>query len=538
MKYSYLLSTLLLAVSFQTTAQEFAFAPNAGGGEFLERVGGYKLSVAQKVFDALLNARGDFRMQKPTLVMNQKEGDVACFVPDKVQIILDEKAYDVCATFGKDSLNALAALLAHELIHYYEKHDWSRHFARENEHLETTRQLEILEEGLKQEAQADYLGGFMAFSVGFNTYGIMPKLLEKIYRTYDRPDDLPGYPSLSDRLKMVDGAMAQLQALQIVFETGNFLTILGNYADAAVYHRHILQTYQSREIYNNAGVNAALAALVLVEPTEMPFVLPLELDPRSRLLGLKNNDQEKKAKRAALLKLALEQFDRALLLDENYSIAYLNKACVLALNGDWEDAEYAIRKGKRKSQDAAISSDFMTLEGILAALQKDSSMAVVHWEKALKQGNPWAKMNLEILQKTPRAPIAFPAPAKGLEEIEQFPLADFLASPNPDREVKVDEKVFCGTRQYLNSRLFIHYANQGKNYALIQETQSNYTGKTIRGIGLKDDQEKVQAAYGKAPRTLSLPNGSVWVYPESNLFFRFSTQSKVESWSVYRKSTI
>jgi len=102
--------------------------------------------------------------------------------------------------------------------------------------------------------------------------------------------------------------------------------------------------------------------------------------------------------------------------------------------------------------------------------------------------------------------------------------------------VKVAEKIFCGIRQFKNSRLLIHYANSGKNYALVQETQVNYTGRTLRGIGLSDPQEKVSTAYGKPPRNIPLPNGSVWVYPEFNLFFRMTPQSKVESWGVFRKS--
>lgn len=535
---TFVLTFLLVLAAQLAIGQAFAFVPGGAGAESGLKVSGYKKAIAQKVFDALLQARGDYRLQVPTLVMSKQMRNIASFNPDLVQITLEEKAYDVCSTFGKDSLNALAALLAHELTHYYEKHDWSRHFARENESLETARRLENLEEGLKQEAQADYLGGFMAFSAGYNTYGIMPELLKKVYKTYDLPDDLPGYPSLNDRLKMVDGAMAQLQSLQIVFETANQLTILGNYADASVYHRYILQTYQSREIYNNAGVNAVLAALAYVEPTELPYVLPLELDPKSRLLSLKNNDLEKESLKSSLLKVALEQFDRAVALDENYSIAYLNKACVLTLKRDWEEADYVIRKGKKKASSPSAASDFTVLEGLIAAMQRDSLGATKLWETANKQGNPLAKVNLQVLKAAPRTASPPPVQAKGLEEIEQFPLNDFLASPTTDREVKVADKVYCGFRQFARSRLYVHYANQGKNYAIVQETQPNYQGKTLRNVGLGDGQDKVQAAYGKAPKSIALPGGSVWVYPEANLFFRFSSDSKVEAWGVYRKSDL
>lgn len=527
---------LLTLVALEARGQAFAFAPNRDGNEDIEQVRGYKLAVAQKVFDDLLRARGDFRMQRPTLVINKNEGSIASFNPKLVQVILDEKAYDVCATFGKDSLNALASLLAHELIHYYEKHDWSRHFILENETLETSKNLANLDEGKRRETQADNIGGFLAFSVGYNTYGIVPEFLKKVYKAYDLPDDLPGYPSLSDRLSMVEGAMASLQELQIVFETATLLTILGYYAEAATYHARILKTYQSREIYNNAGVNAALAGLSLFDPSEMPFVLPLELDPKSRLVSLKNNDLEKIARRNKLLQSALGQFEQATLLDENYPPAYLNKACALALLGEWEDADYCIRKGKKKSPSPQIASDFLVLEGIIAALQKDSLSAMKHWEQAQKQGNAWAKVNMATLQNSSRHAANAVIPAKGLEEIEQYRLTDFLLKPQPDRTVEIEGKIFCGFSQLKQSRLLVHFANKGKDYVLVQETQPNYTGLTLRGIGLGASQDKVLEAYGKAPRNIAILGGSVWVYPEINLFFRFSPQSKVESWGVYRKS--
>ena len=128
-------------------------------------------------------------------------------------------------------------------------------------------------------------------------------------------------------------------------------------------------------------------------------------------------------------------------------------------------------------------------------------------------------------------------PAKGLEEIEQYELAGFLLKPQPDRTVEVEPKIHCGFSQLKQSRLFIHYANKGKEYVLIQETQPNYSGLTLRGIGLGATQDKVEEAYGKAPRNVAILGGIVWVYPDSNIFFRFSPQDKVESWGVYRDSS-
>lgn len=520
-------------------AQVYAFAPGVAGGDGSDgaKVSAYKVNTAQRVFDALLRARADFRMQSPTLSLSKKEGHIACFLPDKLQVVLDEKAYDLCATFGKDSLNALAALLSHELIHYYEKHDWNRHFARENEHIGAAKRLENMEEGLKQETQADCLGGFMAFSVGYNTYGIMPELLKKAYKAYDLPEQLPGYPDLADRVAMVNSAMAQLQALQLAYETANLLTVLERYADASAYYTYILTTYQSREVYNNAGVNAALAALRYYEPVEMPYALPLELDPQSRLFSLKNNDLEKINRRKMLLNVAQEQFERAALLDPDYLPAYLNKACVLALKSEWEDAEYTLRKGKKKASDAQYVANFEVLEGVIAALQKDSATAVKHWTSAEKKGSLLAGMNLATLRGKASASPPPVMAAKGVEAIEQFSLGDFMKAPATDREVKIAEKIFCGLRQLKASKVLIHYADDGQRYAFVQETLPGYTGRSLAGVALGDTKEKIVTAYGRPPRSTAMPGGAqVWIYPEPQIFFRFDTQAKLSSWGVYRKS--
>jgi len=86
--------------------------------------------TAKKVFDQLVQARGDFQMRPPKFIMSDAERQVAIARPRKAEITLELKAYEVCRSMGKDSLNALAVLLSHELIHYYEKHDWTNHFAR------------------------------------------------------------------------------------------------------------------------------------------------------------------------------------------------------------------------------------------------------------------------------------------------------------------------------------------------------------------------------------------------------------------------
>ena len=113
---------------------------------------------------------------------------------------------------------------------------------------------------------------------------------------------------------------------------------------------------------------------------------------------------------------------------------------------------------------------------------------------------------------------------------------DWIAAPKVDHELQVTDDILCGMQQMKQSRLLVHYADEGKRYVVVQQTSAHYSGVTLQGIALGATQEKVLAAYGLPKQSIALPEGTVWVYPEANLFFRFDAQSTVSSWAVYQTS--
>ena len=110
---------------------------------------------------------------------------------------------DLFASLGPDSLGAMAWLLGHELAHYYKDHHWSGDFGNGLADLPVGRTLKALSNQQKKrveiETEADYFGGFSGYVAGYNTFGIMPRALERLYTAYELDAELPGYPSLSDR---------------------------------------------------------------------------------------------------------------------------------------------------------------------------------------------------------------------------------------------------------------------------------------------------------------------------------------------------
>ena len=86
-------------------------------------------------------------------------------------IELEDELYKVCRNFGKDSLNALAFILGHELGHYYSAHDpeGGLGFNAPNYQKENNTEREHL---------ADIHGIFNAYLAGYDTRKIIPQLLD------------------------------------------------------------------------------------------------------------------------------------------------------------------------------------------------------------------------------------------------------------------------------------------------------------------------------------------------------------------------
>ena len=515
----------------------FAYVVNRNGVQPGSGVPEYKYEVVASVYQKLVEARGDFRMPAPELVMNDGQLYVAWMNSKKGLVGLEEKAYDICTSFGADSLNALAALLAHELTHYYEKHNWTRHFSRNNANTQAGEQLANVEEGLKLEVQSDYLGGFLALSAGFRAYGIIPRLLPEIYKGYILPEEIPGYPSLSDRVTFANNAMEQLQKLQLAFDVANYLAVVEAYEPAYDYYRFILRDFQSRELYNNLGVLRVLEALKYTSKEDMPYALPLELDLESRLGPGKRGFGDNAEKRAALLEAAIDAFSRAELLDEKYTTAWVNKACAYLLRGEVEDARYWAAKARKQSEKLKLDSearDARVLLAIIEAMEGNEGEAEALLQPLAEEGNPLARTNLSILRGEGTTAIAVLNFARGVERIDDILLDDYLENPAPELQVEMGGNVICGLQHFDHSEVLIHFADDGKEYAVFQLTGDGYDGATRLGIGPGAPLEEVKEKYTTRASVVNTRQGTYLVYPKEYIIFRFDKQGKVNQWIVFR----
>ena len=515
----------------------------------------YKYQVAKQIFEKLIEAKGDKRMQVPEFVMSSKKRYVAWMDNKKMQIGLEEAAYDVCVSYGADSTNAMAALIAHEITHYYEKHSWGNDFATAFTDLGVSGAVKTATKSIDMkttnETEADYLGGFLAYSAGFKTFGVMPRFLVDVYAEYDLPDEIAGYPSLDDRSKLAVESEMKLEELIHVFDAANYMVVLQQYDVVNDYYSYILKEFQSREIYNNAGVNAVMAALQLFDEgaAQLKYSYPIQLDGETRMSKPKARGEalgfaEKTEKRNKLLEKAKFYFEQARALDAEYATGFINLACVHDLIGSYEEADFFAKKASkiaRENNNLKVEGDAYIIRGIAAIHEGEAQDGLDYFKQAAakdKDCEPLAQLNMDIYNGTIPT-ITTPRPKISLtkEQIEGTNLDAFMDAIDVDILLDVKGNISCGIKLMNESKILLTLIDGGQSgYTLLHLTNTTYNGATGDGIKIGAAKDDVIAKYGKPTYVQEARQGQFLVYDFKNIAF-FINDGKVQSWALFRVKT-
>jgi tetratricopeptide (TPR) repeat protein len=326
---------------------------------------GYKEKTSRIVYNELINAFGDGRKAPELRFLNYrsiKDSIVAAYVPGDVPFIeIEEIAYDVCSSFGKDSLNALACVLGHELAHYYLKHDWCSNFSKRLSHISIAADLNKIDkqEQLKKESEADYNGFYFGSIAGYKTFDIAPLLLRKLYSTYKLNTNLRGYPTLDQRVEAATQSKAMVLRRLPVFEAGTCLYEIGEYELAFDCFNNLVSDFTSRENYNNAAVCKLQMALPLFELPEMPFCFPFEIDYETRISSGSNRSGslQTEQQRKTFLTEAKKLLEESIRRDPAYNKAKINLAiCYVML----DNADMASGIIKEMESDSSAEKNILT----------------------------------------------------------------------------------------------------------------------------------------------------------------------------------
>jgi tetratricopeptide (TPR) repeat protein len=304
----------------------------------------------QFVFDRLISVYGSAKTEPKFKIVKKEKAPIppAKYISGgQPTIEIDEAFYKICQTFGKDSLNALAIVLSHELTHHFNDHTFCRDYGFAN--------LNTVKPNLKKtigsassnarkdkETEADIKGFFFAAAAGFEPHGLQEKLIIKIYKAYNLIDIQENYPSLQERIDLAQSADKKASELFNDFKNGLVALENKQYDVAIKCFESANGKIPFRENLNNIGVAKTRKALDLKVPDsfekENPerFLYPTEIENKSRLSreitrSLDDNSEVIEQ----LLKAAQKDFQEAIRLDPNFTKGYINLACVLDLMGNY-----------------------------------------------------------------------------------------------------------------------------------------------------------------------------------------------------------
>lgn len=353
------------------------------------------VSTAKRVYKNLVNSIGNNFPSPPRLIFSDKERFVAAV--SNGEILIEKKALSSLCSFT-DSESAIAYVLSHELAHYYLNHSWMNNtgmsYASSLGQFLNDKSADLDQRKIA-ESQADLFGGFFSQISGYNALYIAPEVLNNLYTEYNLPHEMKGYPSLVERKSIIDANLEEVRKLNLIFEAGNLNILKGDYELATKCYTHILnKKFTSREIYNNLGAVYLNIAINNFEENISKFIYPIFYENNSRAgNNVTRGGNDFLINHKEQLDLAIDMFNRSILLDDNFVPAKTNLILGEMIKNkvegiSWEDT--VLKKlGEIDNLKKDVYFDIIILSNLLFSNKKQKI------KKLLKNASPISNYNFE-----------------------------------------------------------------------------------------------------------------------------------------------
>ncbi len=355
----------------------------------------------KNVYNNMYASMSNGNVVKPKLILDYNNADeVATFYPKVNEVRIGAKFIAICRTFGKDSSNAMAHVLGHELAHILlQQYDFVKQVGNGYASKEINKQMKKIQKTLQDsvfERQADEYSAFYAHIAGYNTAKLGEKVLDSVYTLYNFPDKALGiYPPLKERKAICSASLKKMSVLKSLFDYANLATMAGNYDFAiASYETIIKEKFPSREIFNNLTTVYILKALSEVDTLEFPYIFPVEIDFKSRLYSTERSIFDEFEDN---LLEALRYADLALGNNKNYDKAWLNKGIAEFLLGKKVEAQFSLYNAMTFS-DSITKIDINTMNALYEHKYGNWELALNKLSE-LSETNALAKKNYHALTK-------------------------------------------------------------------------------------------------------------------------------------------
>ncbi|MFZ1422292.1 MAG: hypothetical protein WAS55_00595 [Saprospiraceae bacterium] len=341
--------------------------------------------TAQKVLHKLYMANGNFQRKIPTIELINQQQNIAVYIKKKNLIQLEIKAFQLCSSFGKDSLDALAFILSHELVHAIQPSNNVDETSFISYHKSFKSSLEI-------ERNADIQGIFISYLAGYKTIHMLPEIIERMYTIYQLKDKIiKGYPTELERKTAAEIVISQANKLIELFELANELHAISQFQYAIQCLEYISKYYHGKEIYNNLGINYLLLGINIPSKQLESFVYSIELDFNIRIKKPKPArgddyiDPLEILEQQQHFRKAKDYFQKAKKLDPQYYHADLNQFSTYIMLNEISNAQQYYNDHLKliKSKDVNFTDKLLLTKGILSAKTTHKQEAITIWTSLL-----------------------------------------------------------------------------------------------------------------------------------------------------------
>ncbi len=492
----------------------------------------YKQATVQKVyFDIAKAVLGSNLSSLPSIQIITKKKKVAAYIEEDRLITIDEAAYDICTSFNKDSLNALAVIIGHEFAHYYNKHKHYNCFKFPKK--------EDLRDKIEQEREADFYGLFSTYLAKYNTFNISSMLLEKIYAGYKLKEDLDGYPSLNIRQTINSSVEEKVQELICLYETANYLMAIGEYIPASHCYQNILNEYENVEILNNQAVSIILEEIKRVNYHKSSLIYPLELDLNSRLYKhIPYGTGETPTILSEKLFEAINILEIALKYNPEHPTTHLNLACAYSLQGLTANAKTQLQKVRRFTTSMAWKERSRILEAIIIA-QSDKVEGIKAFKLLAEQAsNTYTK---EVASFNAKYLEGYRPNAQEIttihvtDQIENTPIK--VTRFNGEINISNQKRELYNLKWETKGKSsFSCLESLTNNDVIFLHKTTDLNNRTKKKIKIGSTAKEVQNSYlPEKPNTIAHKDGYFLVFPSNGLIFRIDKHDKVEEWAIYSR---
>lgn len=251
-------------------------------------------------------------------------------------IYIHPKAYQLSLGLAGQKDDILAFLIAHELIHAYQKqladYDDAGFFVKANTLHEWAQAQK--QRRREMETKADIWGAVLCYLAGYKVVKHIPYFIENLYASFQLKEEDPLYDSKTERMEIAQRAQVDVQKSILLFDFASYLSVLQHHDKDTSIYQFLIDNFKSVEFYNNLGLSYIRLAQPKLEAPFNTLAFPLVLDTDTRLeqAVLKNQLSPK-----ALLEKSVEAFYEIQMSSPDYLPMRINRATAHYLLSSLDD---------------------------------------------------------------------------------------------------------------------------------------------------------------------------------------------------------